>query len=65
VSVVKNSHIRLVDCECETELADKFKVGLCPTFVLTVDGRAVERWEGYPGRELMAKRYIEAVKGLK
>lgn len=78
VSPVPWAHVRLIDAECDTELAEKFNIAACPCFVLLVDGKEVERpmrtriVKGqvveepfYPGREYMARRLIEEVGRLK
>lgn len=57
-----NAHFRLVDYDESPEVLKQFKVKALPTFILLVDGKEVERWEGYPGRRVLVQRYLEEAK---
>lgn len=61
VSDEEIAHVRLVDIDGDS--ADEIEV--VPTFRLLVDGKVVEQWISYPGRQYLARRYLEEHARLK
>ena len=58
VGTEATAHIRTVDCDCETEMADEFGIESYPTFVILRDATEVRRYVGYRGRRQLVEDYM-------
>lgn len=62
VDATESAHVRLVDGAAHPDLTERYEVDAYPTFVLVADGREVRRHVAYPGREALAREYLDAAR---
>ncbi|ODA28778.1 thioredoxin family protein [Planctopirus hydrillae] len=60
VSDAPTAHIRLIDATREQSLARQFQIEAWPSFVLVQEGKVLEQYTSYPGRQFLADRYLAA-----
>lgn len=58
VGAEATDHVRVVDVDCDLEIAEQFKPKAFPCFVLMREGREVRRYIGYRGRRALVEDYM-------
>lgn len=58
VDSTEEAHVRLIDVDCERELADEYGIENYPTFIVQRDGKEVRRYVGYRGRKALVEDYM-------
>lgn len=55
------AHVRMIDGDRRPDLVRQMRVMSYPTFILLQDNRELTRFEGYPGRKELVRRFRHAV----